>query len=487
MWLELTLFILTVVLGLAAVEQWSFYRKRAWLPGPASAPPFIGYIVDMVKRPFDFYEEQRRYGNMSWTSILGRFFLFVNDGETMRKVFNNMGDAFRLQLTLSAPIMLGKDKNIAYMNGPAHKALRKMLLPLFTRSALGVYLSIQEATILEHLDHWIRRGSVDSDTFVEMRPRIRDMNVHTSYKVFVGPYIKDDAMMENMSQLYFKLNEGFLALPISLPGTTLWYAVKAREQLIDILKTMVAASRDHIANDGDVRCLLDVWMRAVKVADVMDEGEEAAEITAKHNTEEEIAYHLLDFLFASQDASTSSLVWMVQLLHDHPDVREKMVEEQRIVRPNNEPLSTENIETMTYANQVVREVLRYRPPVTMVPHVAVKDCQLTSDYKVKKGTIVIPYLWAPQHEDFEEGTSFRPDRWSPEKRTEAHGKSFLVFGHGPHVCLGQRYAMNHLVAFAALLVTRTKWTRKVTESGDKIIYLPTIYPADGCMVNVQPA
>ncbi|XP_065191847.1 probable cytochrome P450 524A1 isoform X3 [Sycon ciliatum] len=378
MWLELTLFILTVVLGLAAVEQWSFYRKRAWLPGPASAPPFIGYIVDMVKRPFDFYEEQRRYGNMSWTSILGRFFLFVNDGETMRKVFNNMGDAFRLQLTLSAPIMLGKDKNIAYMNGPAHKALRKMLLPLFTRSALGVYLSIQEATILEHLDHWIRsRGSVD--TFVEMRPRIRDMNVHTSYK----------------------------------------------------------------------------------------------------------------------DASTSSLVWMVQLLHDHPDVREKMVEEQRIVRPNNEPLSTENIETMTYANQVclamtyanqvVREVLRYRPPVTMVPHVAVKDCQLTSDYKVKKGTIVIPYLWAPQHEDFEEGTSFRPDRWSPEKRTEAHGKSFLVFGHGPHVCLGQRYAMNHLVAFAALLVTRTKWTRKVTESGDKIIYLPTIYPADGCMVNVQPA
>ena len=137
--------------------------------------------------------------------------------------------------------------------------------------------------------------------------------------------------------------------------------------------------------------------------------------------------------------------------------------------------------------QVVREVLRHRPPVTMVPHVAVKDCQLTDSYKVKKGTIIIPYLWAPQHEDFNNGDTFDPERWRPENRSDTHSRSFLVFGAGPHSCIGQRYAMNHLTAFTGLLATSAKWNRKRTTDGDKIVYLPTIYPKDGCLVTLQAA
>ena len=106
--------------------------------------------------------------------------------------------------------------------------------------------------------------------------------------------------MQRMSKLYFKMNEGFLALPLNFPGTTLWYAAKARKELITIMTQMASASREHIAAGGEVRCLLDVWLQAVKVADAAEDGEEAAKITAKHNEDEEIAYHMLDFLFASQ-------------------------------------------------------------------------------------------------------------------------------------------------------------------------------------------
>lgn len=107
-------------------------------------------------------------------------------------------------------------------------------------------------------------------------------------------------MMQRMSKLYFKMNEGFLALPLNFPGTTLWYAARARKELISIMTPMAEAARKHIASGGDVRCLMDVWLHSVKVADAADEGEEAATITALHNTDEEIAYHMLDFLFASQ-------------------------------------------------------------------------------------------------------------------------------------------------------------------------------------------
>ena len=106
------------------------------------------------------------------------------DTDVSRKVFGNFEDSFRLQLTLGAPTMLGKDKNIAFMNGPPHKALRRMLLPLFTRKALGMYVSIQEKTIREHLRMWLEESNTAE--VVEMRSLIRDVNVATSYKVVLG-------------------------------------------------------------------------------------------------------------------------------------------------------------------------------------------------------------------------------------------------------------------------------------------------------------
>ena len=33
----------------------------------------------------------------------------------------------------------------------------------------------------------------------------------------------------------------------------------------------------------------------------------------------------MDFLFASQDASTASLTWMIALMADHPDILQKVV------------------------------------------------------------------------------------------------------------------------------------------------------------------
>ncbi|CAF0738844.1 unnamed protein product [Adineta steineri] len=60
-----------------------------------------------------------------------------------------------------------------------------------------------------------------------------------------------------------------------------------------------------------------------------------------------------------------------------------------------------------------------------------------------------------------------------------HYQNFLTFGAGPHACIGQRYAMNHIMLFISLL-TDMNFERAHHSDMDKIMYLPTIYPADGC-------
>lgn len=53
-------------------------------------------------------------------------------------------------LVRSGKNVLG-ERNIAFLHGPDHKALRKSFIALFTRKALGVYVGKQDAIIQRHL------------------------------------------------------------------------------------------------------------------------------------------------------------------------------------------------------------------------------------------------------------------------------------------------------------------------------------------------
>ena len=169
------------------------------------------------------------------------------------------------------------------------------------------------------------------------------------------------------------------------------------------------------------------------VAQILIDMKEATEKGVPHPPYAEdkmIAYHMMDFLFASQDASTASLVWMVTQMAEHPDVLERVScmrvgvrqgaaqgascavqpplawagtaitaapsgclnpepcccgltvrpplrplllqvrEEQYRLRPDiDAPITGDVLNEMAYTRQVVKEILRFRPPAPMVPQV----------------------------------------------------------------------------------------------------------------------
>lgn len=56
----------------------------------------------------------------------------------------------------------------------------------------------------------------------------------------------------------------------------------------------------------------------------IQEAEEAGVPAPVYTTDHKMAYSVMDFLFASQDASTASLVWTMTQMAEHPDVLEKV-------------------------------------------------------------------------------------------------------------------------------------------------------------------
>ncbi len=56
---------------------------------------------------------------------------------------------------------------------------------------------------------------------------------------------------------------------------------------------------------------------------------------------------------------------------------------------------------------------------------------------------------------FTDSEKFDPDRFSAERKEDVkYAKNFLVFGHGPHYCVGKEYAVNQLTCYLAILATR---------------------------------
>lgn len=96
-----------------------------------------------------------------------------------------------------------------------------------------------------------------------------------------------------------------------------------------------------------------------------------------------------------QDASTASLVWTLTQMAEHPDVFAKVRAEQEAMRPNlDAPITGEELNQMVYTRQVVKEILRFRPPAPMVPQLAQQDFKLTDNYVAPKGTLIVPSVWS---------------------------------------------------------------------------------------------
>ncbi|GKA55120.1 cytochrome P450 710A11-like protein [Tanacetum coccineum] len=387
--------------------------------------------------------------------IIGKFILFIRDTDLSHKIFANVRpDAFHLIGHPFGKKLFG-EHNLIYMMGQDHKDLRRRIAPNFTPKALSIYTQLQQQIILKHLKSWVESSPESGTKAFPLRLLCRDMNLETSQNVFVGPYLSSESRTR-FDIDYDLFNVGTMKLPIDLPGFAFR---KARLAVSRLVKTLSDAVRE------------------IDLA--------AGEKLSPHTSSVEIGRHLFDFLFAAQDASTSSLLWAVALLDSHLDVLSRLREEvSKIWSPElGKFITADQLREMMYTEAVAREIIRYRAPATLVPHIAGEDFALTETYTIPKGTIVFPSVFESSFQGFVNADQFDPDRFMEERQEDrVYKKNYLAFGDGAHQCVGQTYAINHLVLFMAIFTSLLDFKREKSEGCDDMVYVPTICPRDDCKV-----
>lgn len=124
---------------------------------------------------------------------------------------------------------------------------------------------------------------------------------------------------------------------------------------------------------NEPQCLTDAWITAMLESkayeDAVARGETPANkpMLIREYSDYEIAMVLMSFLFASQDAMTSGLIYAFQHMADYPAIAAKVRAEQLEVRGGDldGPLTLEMMDDMPYLRAFVKETLRLRRESTV--------------------------------------------------------------------------------------------------------------------------
>lgn len=417
-----------------------------------------------------------------------RFVVIASSRDMARKVFNS--PTYVKPCVVDVAYKLLRPTNWVFLDGKAHVDYRKGLNGLFTRQALETYLPGQEEVYEKYFAKFLNISQKQNNgKAVPFMPQFRELMCAVSCRTFVGHYMAEEAV-KKIADDYYNITAALelVNFPIIIPFTKTWYGKKAADMVLDEFAKCAAKSKVRIAAGGHITCILDSWVLSMHQSELYREklakglaidGSEKPATLIRQFSDFEISQTLFTFLFASQDATSSASTWLFQLMADRPELLNRVREENLAVRngDRNARFSMDILEKMTFTRAVVKETLRYRPPVIMVPYIVKKDFPVTDTYTVPKGSMIVPSVYPALHdpEVYPEPDSFNPDRWISGDAEKA-SKNWLVFGTGPHYCLGQTYALMNLMAMIGKASMFLDWQHQVTPLSEDIKVFATIFP-----------
>ena len=427
------------------------------LPPGKFGLPLIGETVEFLRDP-DFIEKrQKKYGSIFKTRLFGAPSIIIVGVEANRFILTN-NEYFAISWPPSTKTLLGPN-SLVIKEGSQHQSRRKLLSYAFQPKALAGYLPGMEIITQEYLKKWQSIGSLT------WYPELRNYTFDIASTLLIGT--KPDSST-SLSQLFKVWSEGLFTIPLALPWTKFGRALHCRKQILAEIEKIVLSRQIQQESGQDALSLM------LQVRDEEGNGFSLPELKDQ----------VLLLLFAGHETVTSTLGTFCLSLAKYPEVREKVRAEIRQV-VGNDALTMEHFKQMPYLEMVIKEALRFIPPVGGGFRKVIKSCEYNG-YHIPEGWSVL-YQIARTHKDesiYAQPNKFDPERFSPERNEDKKPFSYIPFGGGMRECLGKAFAQLVMKVFAVYLVRDYNW-ELLPEQNLELVRIPTPHPKDGLKVSIQ--
>ncbi|KAM4637094.1 steroid 17-alpha-hydroxylase/17,20 lyase [Discoglossus pictus] len=388
------------------------------------------------------------------------YVVIVNHHEHAKEVLLKKGKDFAGRpRSVTTDILTRNGKDIAFANySPTWKFHRKIVhasLSMFGEGTIAIEKIIsREATSLCQVLTNLQSNPLD------MAPELmRAVTNVVCSLCFNTRYNRGDAEFETM----LKYSQGIVdtVAKDSLVDIFPWLQVFPNKDL-DLLRRSVAARDNFLQRkmkeheeafcSETVNDLLDALLKA-KLSVENNNSNISQEVGL---TDDHLLMTVGDIFGAGVETTTTVLKWAVAYLLHYPEVQKKIQEEIDMkIGFGRHPMLNDR-KLLPYLEATISEVLRIRPvSPLLIPHVAMKDSSI-GEYTIPKEARVVINLWSLHHDEkeWENHEVFIPERFLDENgnRVYSPSPSFLPFGAGIRVCLGEALAKMEIFLFLSWIL-----------------------------------
>lgn len=349
-------------------------------------------------------------------------------------------------------------ESLFVQDGDEHRAKRRLIMPAFHRQALHNYMETMEDITIRNLERLEKLGSF----------KWADENKQLTFEIASKLLTGTDAGEESarLSQLFTQMTKGFVNVPTRWSWTPYGKALQARDELLAYIEKAVIHRQQHPTKDA-----LGLMIQT--------RDEDGVQLTM-----EELKTQTLLLLFAGHETSASMITSLVMLLAQHPDILQKARDEQDSLAIEGR-LTMDHIKSMTYLEQVLKEVERLRPPVPAGFRSVIEPIEFNG-YYIPQGWTALYWINVTHRDEniYRDPDLFDPDRFSPERNENNLPFSLVGFGGGSRVCIGYAFAQLEMKIVASYLLRHYEW-ELLPDQNLNIRYNPTIFPKDGLKVTFR--
>jgi cytochrome P450 len=379
---------------------------------------------------------------VSW-HILWSNIIITDDPENVKTLLATNFDAWSIGAGRIKELSSFLGFGIFVNEGAAWKHSRSMLRPFFERSHIADISFMQK-----HVDVFVKLLPTDGTT-IDLQPLFHQLTLDIASEFLFGrstnsleqgnedkdcktfveafEYCTDPFPDDNASSLWMMMKS-------FLPDRKFNESVKTMQAFADTIidKAFAQKASEGEENSSGHRVFLD---------EVISQTSERSVIRAE----------LLNLLLAGHDTTASLLSNILWEIPRHPHVIKRLQYEIAEHIGSAVP-SYEHLKNMKYLKAVINESQRLYPVVpfnsrealvdTVIPHGGGADG--TAPVLIPKGSLIIflPYAMHRRPDFYgSDALEFNPERWLDDEHPLRPGWSYLPFGGGPRICIGQNFAL----------------------------------------------
>ncbi len=457
--------------------------------------PIIGNATAMQDDPLGlFLEIGKKHGDLARVNVFGFDTLFINSPALMQEVLVEKEASFRKDLGLRLLLHPLIGNGVANVVGDTWRKQRKLVAPIFVPKQVAQFASYMPEYALKVSEDW--KVGEEIDAVREMHRVIMGI---TGKVVFDVPtfHVADglgDAFKETGRWLSQQgaATPGLAARILALRAISKMPAGPTRQKLEDFVfrppRIPTAKNRrfqeamtlieERFAKMIEERRTGPAARRdllAILVAARDDAGEPMAD--------RQIMDEALNLFAAGIESTSNSVAWTLYMLATHPDVRERV--EAEVDALGDRLPTMEDLPRLSYTLQVFKETLRIYPPAAIMSREAVGDVAL-SGFELPNDMLVFisGYALHRREDIWPDPERFDPERFTPAAERARPKGSYIPFGAGPRVCIGNHFAMMEAQLVVATLAQRFRLELRPGYEV-KVAAYPALHPEGGLPMRVQ--